>query len=174
MDRKRNHLLVFFAGFACLTALDQWTKRLAAEALMGRGPLVIWDGVFELLYWENRGAAFGILEGRQTFFFAVAMAVFGFALYAMAKLPCRARYVPMEACLALIMAGAAGNLIDRVFQGYVVDFLYVKLINFPIFNVADCCVTVGTALLLALFLWFYSDEEFDMLVPGRKGGLDAS
>lgn len=50
-----------------------------------------------------------------------------------------------------------------------VDFLYFSLIDFPIFNVADCYVTVGTALLLVLFLWFYTDEEFELLMPGRKG-----
>jgi len=168
MDQKRNHILAFAAAFLCLTALDQWTKHLAAGSLMGNGPFVIWDGVFELLYSENRGAAFGILQGQQAFFFAVAFAVFGFVAYAMVKLPGSRRYVPARACLTLIMAGAAGNLIDRASQGYVVDFLYFKLIDFPIFNVADCYVTVGTALLLVLFLWFYKDEEFDMLVPGRK------
>ena len=169
MNQKRNHILVFTAAVACLVALDQWTKRLVTSSLMGNRPFVIWDGVFELFYSENRGAAFGMLQGQQAFFFAVALVVFGFVGYVMARLPSNSRYVPMEFCLTLIMAGAIGNLIDRVSQGYVVDFLYFKLIDFPIFNVADCYVTVGTALLLVLFLWFYSDEEFDMLVPGRKG-----
>ncbi len=168
MDQKRNHLLAFFAGFVCLTAIDQWTKGLAVDFLKGKGPLVLWDGVFELLYSENRGAAFGMLQGRQGFFLCVALAVFFFVVYTAVKLPARKRYVPMELCLTMIMAGAAGNLIDRVNQGYVVDFLYVKLINFPIFNVADCYVTVGTALLLELFLWFYTDEEFEGLIPGRR------
>ena len=110
-----------------------------------------------------------MLQGRQGFFFVVALVVFSFVVYAMVKLPPSRRYVPMELCLTMIMAGAAGNLIDRVSQGYVVDFLYFSLIDFPIFNVADCYVTVGTALLLVLFLWFYTDEEFELLMPGRKG-----
>ena len=50
MDQKRNHLLAFFAGFVCLTAIDQWTKGLAVDFLKGKGPLALWDGVFELLY----------------------------------------------------------------------------------------------------------------------------
>lgn len=168
MDRKRNHLLAFLAGFVCLTALDQRTKGLAVSFLKGKGPFVLWQGVFELLYSENRGAAFGILQGRQGFFFGVALAVFAFVAYAMVKMPASKRYVPMEICLTMIMAGAAGNLIDRVSQGYVVDFLYFRLIDFPIFNVADCYVTVGTALLLVLFLWFYTDEEFEGLIPKRR------
>lgn len=169
MDRKRDHLLAFFAGFVCLTALDQWTKAMAVASLKGKEAFVLWQGVFELLYSENRGAAFGMLQGRQGFFFVVALVVFSFVVYAMVKLPPSRRYVPMELCLTMIMAGAAGNLIDRVSQGYVVDFLYFSLIDFPIFNVADCYVTVGTALLLVLFLWFYTDEEFELLMPGSKG-----
>ena len=98
----------------------------------------------------------------------IAVCVFAAVVYVMAKLPAGRRFVPLEACLTVICAGAAGNLIDRVSQGYVVDFLYFKLINFPIFNVADCYVTVGTAVLAILFLWYYKDEEFDMLYPKRK------
>ena len=59
----------------------------------------------------------------------------------------------------LILAGGIGNMIDRLAYGYVVDFLYVKLINFPIFNFADCCVVIGAALLLVAFLFVYKDEK---------------
>ena len=65
-------------------------------------------------------------------------------------------------------AGAAGNLIDRVVQGYVVDFLYFILIDFPIFNVADCYVTVATAVLLILLMKVYSDEDLAVLWQKRK------
>ena len=171
MKDKMINLLSLLCGSALLVWLDQYTKHLAVAKLKGQEPFSVVPGVFELLYSENRGAAFGILQGRQGFFFAVAIAVFGFVAYAMAKLPAKKRYVPMEVCLVMVMAGAAGNLIDRVFHGYVVDFLYFKLIDFPIFNVADCYVTVGTALLLVLFLWYYSDEEFDMLL--RRRGEEA-
>ena len=169
MEQKRNHILGFLAGFLVLTALDQWSKSLAVKYLKGKAPYVVWNGVFELFYSENRGAAFGILQGKQKFFFVIALVVFGIILYAMAKLPANRRYVPFELCMTVVAAGAAGNLIDRLFQGYVVDFLYFKLINFPIFNVADCYVTVATGMLMVLFLCVYKDEEFDVLIPHRKG-----
>ena len=153
MDQKRNHILGFGAAFLVLTALDQWTKKLAVTHLMGKRPYVIWNGVFELFYSENRGAAFGMLQGKQALFLIITLCVFAAILYALIRLP----------------AGAAGNLIDRVSQGYVVDFLYFKLIDFPIFNVADCYVTVATVVLMALFLWFYKEEEVEILFPGRKG-----
>lgn len=173
MEQKRNHILGFFGGFLVLTALDQWSKSLAVKFLKGQAPCVIWDGVFELFYSENRGAAFGMLQGKQTFFFVIALGVFGAILYAMAKLPASRRYVPFELCMAVVAAGAAGNFIDRVSQGYVVDFLYFKLIDFPIFNVADCYVTVATGVLMVLFLCVYKDEEFDVLIPQRKKGRES-
>ena len=70
------------------------------------------------------------------------------------------------------MAGAAGNCIDRVMQQYVVDFLYFKLINFPIFNVADIYVTVGTLLLAVLMLFYYKEEEIEQIYRGRRNKGD--
>ncbi len=68
----------------------------------------------------------------------------------------------------MITAGALGNMADRVSQGYVVDFLYFKLIDFPIFNVADIYVTTATAILILLMLFFYS--ESDMEIFRLRGG----
>jgi len=155
-------------GSALLTGLDQWTKILVVEHLKDKPPIVIWDGVFELLYSENRGAAFGMLQGQQGFFLIVAICVFAVVLYAFWKMPAGKRYLPLQVCLTLITAGAIGNMIDRVTQGYVVDFLYFKLINFPIFNVADCYVTVATAILFILMMWYYTDEELDVFSFRRK------
>ncbi len=168
MSQKRNHILGFAVGLVCLTLLDQWTKSLAVKSLMGNSPYVIWEGVFELFYSENRGAAFGMLQGKQAFFFVIALCVFAAVVYVLIRLPASRRFVPLELCMTAVSAGAAGNMIDRVSQGYVVDFLYFKLIDFPIFNVADCYVTVATAVLMILFLCYYRDEEFEMLFPGRK------
>ena len=142
MNQKIKAVLGFLVSGAVLTAIDQWTKSLAVAGLKGKEPFVIWKGVFELLYSENRGAAFGVLQGKHGFFFLVAACVF--------------------------VAGAAGNLIDRVVQGYVVDFLYFILIDFPIFNVADCYVTVATAVLLILLMKVYSDEDLAVLWQKRK------
>ena len=67
--------------------------------------------------------------------------------------------MPLALCLMMVCAGAVGNMIDRVSQGYVVDFLYFKLINFPIFNVADCYVTIAAASLVLLIMFHYKDED---------------
>ena len=126
---------------------------------MHQPPFVIWDGVFELLYSENRGAAFGMMQGKQFFFFLIALVVLAAVVYLLWKMPVTERYMPMAVCLMMVSAGAVGNMIDRIGQGYVVDFLYFKLINFPIFNVADCYVTISAFLLILLVFFYYREEE---------------
>ena len=159
MKQKRSFFTSFLIGFVILVGLDQWTKGLAVKHLMNQPPFVIWDGVFELLYSENRGAAFGMMQGKQFFFFLIALVVLAAVGYLLWKMPVTERYMPMAVCLMMVSAGAVGNMIDRIGQGYVVDFLYFKLINFPIFNVADCYVTISAFLLILLVFFYYREEE---------------
>ena len=167
MNQKIKAVLGFLVSGAVLTAIDQWTKSLAVAGLKGKEPFVIWKGVFELLYSENRGAAFGVLQGKHGFFFLVAACVFVAALYVTWKLPDEKKFVPLRICITLITAGGARNLFDRG-GGSDVDFLYFILIDFPIFNVADCYVTVATAVLLILLMKVYSDEDLAVLWQKRK------
>ena len=159
MKQKRSFFTSFLIGFVILVGLDQWTKGLAVKHLMHQPPFVRWDGVFELLYSENRGAAFGMMQGKQFFFFLIALVVLAAVVYLLWKMPVTERYMPMAVCLMMVSAGAVGNMIDRIGQGYVVDFLYFKLINFPIFNVADCYVTISAFLLILLVFFYYREEE---------------
>ena len=159
MKQKRSFFTSFLIGFVILVGLDQWTKGLAVKHLMNQPPFVIWDGVFELLYSENRGAAFGMMQGKQFFFFLIALVVLAAVVYLLWNMPVTERYMPMAVCLMMVSAGAVGNMIDRIGQGYVVDFLYFKLINFPIFNVADCYVTISAFLLILLVFFYYREEE---------------
>ena len=106
-----------------------------------------------------------MMQEKQLFFFLIAVLVLGAVAYLIYrtdliwKMPPEGRYRPLAVCLMMISAGAVGNMIDRVSQGYVVDFLYFKLINFPIFNVADCYVTIGAACLVFLIMFYYKDED---------------
>ena len=141
-----------------LIAVDQWSKALAYDTLRVDGPIALIQGVFELYYSENRGAAFGILQGKQWFFLLVAAAVVIVILLFLSRIPWRKRYAPLFFALVLLCSGAVGNVIDRAVRGFVVDFFYFRLIDFPIFNVADCYVVVSAALLLS-FLSFSSAEK---------------
>ncbi len=164
MKKIVTSLLVIVA----LIVADQATKAWAVAHLMNKPAIPIIKGVFELEYLENRGAAFGSMQGRQVFLLAVTVGVLAFLVYAFYKMPDSRRYLPLKTIVVLIFSGAIGNMIDRVMQGYVVDFLYFKLINFPIFNVADCYVTVSAFLLIFLVLFVYKEDEFDFLGKGKK------
>lgn len=162
MNQKTKQIAGFITGLVIAIGLDQWTKYLAVLKLKGQAPYVLWDGVFEFFYSENRGAAFGMLQGKQGFFFLVAAVVLLAAVYIMYRMPTEKKYLPLLICLFLIVAGAVGNMIDRVSVGYVVDFLYFKLIDFPIFNVADCYVTVATAFAMILILFHYKEKDLEV------------
>ena len=164
-DRWTN-LAVWAISTAALVWADQWTKMLAVSHLKGQEPYVIWDGVFELLYSENRGAAFGMLQGRQTMFYIIAALVVAAAAYVMWRMPGwkQRRYHWLRFCAVLITAGAVGNLIDRAFRGFVVDMFNLLFMNFAVFNVADICVVVG-GISAGLYYLFLADK----LEPGRKG-----
>lgn len=151
-----------------LSGIDQYTKFLALTYLKGQEAFVIWKGVFELRYLENRGAAFGILQNQQLFFIIMTSIVLMLIAYLYVMTPDNKRFLPMRLTILFIAAGAIGNLIDRVCRGYVVDFFYFSLINFPIFNVADIYVTVTFFVLVLLLLFVYKDEELSVYTPKRK------
>ena len=159
---------IFSLFTVILIVFDQWTKILAYDKLRVDGPFVIWKGVFELLYSENRGAAFGILQGQKWFFLLVAAAVVIVILVFLYKMPNDKKMFPMFLCTVLLASGAIGNVIDRLSRGFVVDFLYFKLINFPIFNVADCYVVIAAGLLILLTGFYYKDEDLDFLSSKEK------
>ncbi|MCD7716571.1 MAG: signal peptidase II [Lachnospiraceae bacterium] len=146
-----------------LLAVDQVTKQLACIYLKGTSGLTLMSGVFEFYYVENRGAAFGMLNNRQMLFVVIAVVMIALAAYVYSRLPLEHYYGWLRAVCVLIAAGAAGNLIDRLARGYVVDFLYFSLIDFPVFNVADCCVCIGAGLAVILLFTVYKTEEFAFL-----------
>lgn len=152
--------------FILLVILDQITKNLAVVYLKDKPAYVIWDGVFELHYLENRGAAFGMLQNQKILFVTIAAVILVIIGYLLIKLPRNRHYAMLEILLVLIASGAVGNMIDRMQFNYVVDFFYFKLIDFPIFNVADIYVSVSCVLLAILVIFFYKDEDFDFL--GKK------
>ena len=148
------------AGILVLVAVDQYTKLLAVRHLKDQKPLVILDGVFELQYLENRGAAFGMLQDRRYFFVIMTVMVFVAVAYFYGITPASRRYLPLRLCMIVVTAGAVGNFIDRIVNGYVVDFFYISVINFPIFNVADIYVTVTFLALILLIFFYYGEEDF--------------
>lgn len=142
--------------------LDQFTKYLAITYIQGNTITLI-EGVFQFRYLENRGAAFGMLTNQQWFFLIITLLTLCIVTFVYVKLPRDKHFIPLRICMITLVAGAIGNMIDRIRFGYVVDFLYFQLIDFPIFNIADIFATLSTIALIALFLFYYSEEDFDMI-----------
>ncbi|MCX7799923.1 MAG: signal peptidase II [Fimbriimonadales bacterium] len=127
--------------------VDQLVKLWVRSALVpGESLHLPWPGVFEITLAYNRGVAFGLLQGFGVYLFPIAVAIsVGAFLYSL--------WHPREPwslhlALALVAGGALGNLIDRLALGKVTDMFWIRLIDFPVFNVADSCITVGTAMLI--------------------------
>lgn len=167
-NTRLRHYMLAIVSVVIGTLLDQFTKHLAIVNLKGQESYVIWKGIFQLEYLENRGAAFGLFQNQRVFFFVSVAVISAFVVWFYIKVPMEKRYLPLRVCAVFITAGAFGNCIDRIRLNYVVDFFYFKLIDFPIFNVADIYVTVSTILLAVLILFYYKEEDLERIFHRGK------
>ena len=143
---------------AVLVSVDQMTKWLAVLALPNLETTEVIPHILGFSYVENKGAAFGILQG-QRWFFLVVTAVVMIAILALLLFGSFRKHLLFNISATLILAGGVGNFIDRAIHGYVVDFIKVLFFEFPVFNVADCYVVVGSILLLIFFFFVYDDKK---------------
>jgi signal peptidase II len=148
---------------AVLLLADQFTKYLAIIRLKNNPAYVIIDGVLELQYLENRGSAFGMLQNQKFFILFVGVVFLAVILFFLFRLPEKKKYNILHVMLTMIVAGGIGNMIDRFRFDYVVDFISFVLINYPIFNVADCYIVVATIGLFILFLFVFKENDLEFL-----------
>lgn len=135
-----------------LVGLDQWTKWAIVKSIPIGQSLEVVPGFFELTYLQNRGAAFSSMEGvGMWFFILLTLIAVGVMIYYFFK----SSNPRIDFALAMIMAGALGNLIDRICFGYVRDFFRFYIFGHPfaVFNVADVCITLGFVVLVVELLW---------------------
>ena len=130
-------------------ALDQFTKFWVARRLSGGGEIVVINGFFSIGYTENPGIAFGMLSEANVkwLLVAVSVAAIFIVVYYLMRVPVTERLLLWA--LALLASGIAGNLVDRIRMGRVIDFLefYYRDWHFPVFNVADTAITIGASLM---------------------------
>ena len=138
-----------------LIGLDQISKFLAVKYLVNIGSIPIIKDIFHLTYVENRGAAFGMFQNNQMVFVVVALAACIFGLYYLYK---KQLNLLGKSSIILIIAGAIGNLIDRVRLGFVVDYFDFRIVWNYVFNVADVFVVIGTILLCIYIIFFENDK----------------
>lgn len=137
-----------------LIAFDQITKYIALVQLRPVKQVVLINGFFDLTYIENRGAAFGTMQGARWFFVVLAVFVVAGLAFYYHRIEKTKKTLPLRAAILLLVGGTIGNVIDRVFRGYVVDFLDFIIFgyDFPVFNAADVFIVIGTFLLAAYIL----------------------
>ncbi len=146
--------------------LDIMTKLVAELNLCSVDTVAIWENVFHFTYVENRGIAFGLFSDARLLFIVFSILILIILAVVYTKTPVRTRW--MKVGTALIYGGALGNLLERLAKGYVVDFIDFRLINFPVFNIADIAVCVGAVMLVIHF--FVSDNENKETVAKMREG----
>ena len=142
-----------------LTIIDQISKFMAVKYLKPLGSISFIKNVINLTFIENRVAAFGILNGARVFFVLITIIVtVGIFIYLKKYIPPNKEYRYVKAALILILAGAWGNAIDRIIRGYVVDYFETVFIKWPVFNIADIYVVLGTIILAFLFIFVIKEK----------------
>ena len=151
------YIITNLAVLAVLVGVDQLIKAWAVQVLAPVQAMPLIPHIVELRFYLNDGMAFSMLSGKQFFLIVVtsiALLAVAYVLFAHCK-----NSLLLRSSLLLILSGGIGNLIDRVLNGCVVDYINPLFINFAVFNFADICVCVGAALLVLYVLLSDSEEK---------------
>ena len=157
-QKQYGRCLIAVVLFAVLVCLDLMTK-LWAQNTLPEKPIILIQGVFELRYLENRGAAFGLLQNQRTSFIILTVIFLAAMVYVYMRIPSDKKFLPLRLLVTIVSAGAFGNFYDRLKLTYVRDFLYFSLIDFPIFNVADIYVTCSAVAFFILVVFVYKEDD---------------
>lgn len=156
---------------AALVAVDQWIKYWASTVLQPVGAMTVLPGILELRYFLNDGMAFSMLAGKQTLLIVMTSLML---LCVLLLLLLRKMGVWERISWILILGGGIGNLIDRILNGVVVDYINVLFVNFAVFNFADVCITSGVILLMAWILFDSVRKDRADKIKGQNGVSDGA
>ena len=147
-------MIIWIALSVLITAADQLIIYIVINNILPTDTIEVIPKILQLVNVKNTGAAFSLLSGRTNLLSIVSIAVCVVLLwYLIVKKP---KNKLLLTSLGMILGGAAGNLIDRVFRSFVVDYIEVCFIQFPVFNLADIAITVGAVLLMIYVIFFDS------------------
>ena len=187
-NKLKLNIVIQIILFIILIVIDRITKIIVTNNLKGQDAVPIIEDVLELRYLENSGAAFGMFQNMQWMFYIVTAIILVLVVFLFVSIyrnsigytdlistdpdsfHFRTFYgsIFLNYLLVVLAAGAVGNLIDRLTTVYVVDFIYFKLIDFPIFNFADICVTLSAAFLIIFFIFIYRDDKNFSIFGSKK------
>lgn len=149
--------MIYYLIAFVLVVIDQLTKWGIVQNFELYEEKVIIPGFFSLFYIQNEGAAWGIFQGKMMFFYIITLLVVGYLIYMFHQEKNVTKLVGIS--FSLILSGAVGNFIDRLVNGYVVDMFRLDFIDFPIFNIADVCLTVGVILMMIHVIFFEKEDK---------------
>jgi len=154
---------------ALVLIFDQLSKMWGVKYLRQTGTFPIFEGILHLTYHENTGAGFSMLRDQRALLIAISVPAIMFLIALITRNAFNHKM--MDAALSLMLGGALGNFVDRVRMGYVVDFIDFRIIRFPIFNIADCALTLGAALMI-LHTWLEVDSSESSERTPNDGRVD--
>lgn len=161
--KLKKHKIIAAAAAVILVVIDQLTKYLAATLLKGGGAVTAIPYLLDLQYSENTGMALGMLKNQRWVFMTLTVVFLCVLMYVFFSKKTTSPLVVY--CITLIVSGGIGNMIDRIFLGYVIDFLDAFFMDY-IFNFADCCVVVGCIALAAVIL--FKKDAVQNLTDGKQ------
>ena len=174
---RKVDVILLIISFIVLLFADQYTKYLTVKNLDVSESVDFIKGFLQFTYVQNRGASFGMLQGQKVLFIILTCAIIPIMLFFYLKISviiniCKEqinqrKFYILNLSLLLMFIGAIGNFIDRIRLSYVIDFLDVEFIDFPVFNLADCYITVGTAIMLVM-MFVMKEKELDYILKSRK------
>ena len=174
MDKALKKYILPILSVIAIIVIDQWTKLLTLKYVKDTEGFYIINKILRIFFVRNEGMAWGMLQNKQVLFIILTPIVLVALMYFYYKLPFEKKFIIARICLLCLCGGAIGNLIDRIFNGeklfhgYVVDMIYVEIINFPVFNIADSFITVGFALMIFSMFFVYKENDFDLLFGKKK------
>lgn len=149
---------------------DIVSKYLVVQLLVPLGHSVtVIPNVIDFTFVKNFGAAFGMMSNSRWIFMSVSVVFIFVLIYVLNQSYSKSKLYNIS--LAMILGGGIANMIDRIFVGYVVDFIEVTFIDFAVFNIADSCITIG-AVLFAVYLIFFDDAFFVKNKKGAENGTE--
>lgn len=149
---------------AVLIAADQIIKAIVVKYLSAGGSVDALFGLLRFRYVENTGAAFSSFQNHTGFLTVFTVVVIVMVLFVLLTQKIKPGMIYW--CLTAVVAGGVGNLLDRIFRGFVVDYIEPTFVNFAVFNFADCCITVGACLMIIFTVYDLVKENKKYLDDG--------
>lgn len=163
--------LIDMVILSVLLSLDQFTKYLAIQYLKDKPSVVLIKGVLEFQYLENTGSAFSLFQGKKMFLLIMGFVFLAAVLFFLYKVPAQKKFRAVHVLTAVLIAGALGNMADRIRYDFVVDFISFVLIHFPVFNIADCYIVISAICMFLLFIFVYKEEDLEWIGFSSKNSF---